>query len=315
MRIGIIGCGGIASQHVRGYQECEGVEIAAGADVDIQRAIKVAGQDHAYTSFRELLANEKLDAVSVCTPPKFHKDAVCAALEAGVAVLCEKPLAPTADEAREIVECAERTGKLLVTAFCHRFHEPVMRAREIVKSGNIGKVITLRNRFGGKIDMTEVWFSNPEISGGGTIPDTSVHSVDLFRYLVGDPIRVSAAIATADPRYKVEDCSVIMVQTRDGAIGVLEASWTSPGSANIIEVYGTDGAVIVDYSRPGVRFMIQNSGQWVEEECTQPDRFVLQARHFVDCVRTGAKPVVDGTDGLRAAEVVDAAYRFAKGES
>ncbi len=315
MRIGIIGCGGIAGQHVRGYRECEDVEITAGADVDIQRAIAVAGRDHAYASFHELLANEKLDAVSVCTPPKFHKDAVCAALEAGLAVLCEKPLAPSGDEARDMVECAERTGKLLVTAFCHRFHEPVVRTREIIKSGKIGKVIMLRNRFGAKMDMTEVWFSDPDISGGGTIPDTSVHSIDIFRYLAGSPIKVSAALATADARYNVEDCSVIMVQTRDSAIGTIEASWTSPGSANIIEVYGTDGAIVIDYSKPGLRFMVANSGQWEEEDCSGPDRFVMQARHFVDCVRNGSKPLVEGTDGLRAAEIVDAAYAFARGNA
>ena len=101
-----------------------------------------------------------------------------------------------------------------------------------------------RNRFGGKMDMTRVWFSNPEVSGGGTIPDTSIHSIDLFRYLVGNPIKVAAATAKADSRYRVEDTSLILLQTRDGAIGSIEASWSSAGSANVIEIYGTDGAVI-----------------------------------------------------------------------
>jgi predicted dehydrogenase len=310
MRIGIIGCGGIAGQHIRGYEACEDVEISAGADVDIQRAIDVAGEDHAHTSFHEMLSNEQLDAVSVCTPPKFHKDAVCAALEAGVHVLCEKPLGFHAADAREMVECAERTGKLLVTAFCHRFHEPVMHARELIRAGKIGKVTMFRNRFGGKADMTKVWFSNPEISGGGTVPDTSIHSIDLFRYLVGNPIKVSGAVATADSRYKVEDCSVIVLQTRDGAIGTIEASWTSPGSANIIEIYGTDGAIVVDYTRPNVRFLASGSSDWEEIENSQPDRFVLQAQHFVDCVRNGTKPVVDGLDGLRANEIADTVYEF-----
>jgi len=314
LKIGIIGCGGIAAQHIRGYNECDGVEIAAGADVDIERAAAVAGKEHAYTSFHEMLEKEQLDAVSVCTPPKFHKDAVCAALEAGVNVLCEKPLASSAAEAQEMVDCAKRTGKLLVTAFCHRFHEPVMHAKDIIKSGKIGKVTMFRNRFGGKADMTQVWFSNPEISGGGTVPDTSVHSIDLFRFLVGNPIKVAGAIATADARYKVEDCNVIMLQTRDGAIGTLEASWTSPGSANTVEIYGTDGAIVIDYFGAGLRYMAANSGEWQEVENSKPDRFVLQARHFVDCVSNASKPVVDGTDGLKAAEIVDAAYAFARGE-
>lgn len=310
MKIGIIGCGGIAGQHVAAYKACDDVEVVAGADVDIQRAINVAGPDHAYTSFHEMLAKEELDAVSVCTPPKFHRDAVCAALDAGLAVLCEKPLGYNAADALAMVECAERTGKLLITAFCHRFHEPVVRAKEMIRSGKIGKVIMFRNRFGGKADMTEVWFSNPEISGGGTLPDTSIHSIDLFRFLVGDPIKVAAATARADQRYKVEDCSTVLVQTRDGAIGTIEASWTSPGSMNIIEIYGTDGAIVVDYFQPGVKYMLAGSGQWEEMANEGPDRFTMQARHFVDCVRNRSKPIVDGRDGLRANEIVDAAFAF-----
>ena len=312
MKIGIIGCGGIAGQHLLGYKECEDVEIAAGVDVDLQRALNVAGADHAYTSFHEMLGKEKLDAVSVCTPPKFHKDAVCAALEAGVHVLCEKPLGFNASDAREMMDCARRTGKLLVTAFCHRFHEPVMTAKELIKAGKIGKVIMFRNRFGGKGDMTQVWFSDPAISGGGNLPDTSIHSIDLFRYLVGNPIKVAGAVATADSRYKVEDCCALMLQTRDGAIGMIEASWTSPGSANVIEIYGTDGAIVVDYHQSNVRFMVAGSGEWQEQPITKPSRFVLQAQHFVDCVRNGSKPIVDAMDGLRANEIVDAVYKFAK---
>lgn len=312
MRVGIIGCGGIAGLHVRGYQACEEVEVVAAADVDHQRAIDIAGVEHAYTSFHEMLAKERLDAVSVCTPPKFHRDAVCAALEAGIHVLCEKPLAHKVSDAREMVETADKTGKLLITAFCHRFHEPVVHAKEIISSGKIGKVTMFRNRFGGKIDMSQVWFSDPEISGGGTVLDTSIHSIDLFRYLIGDPTKVACAIATADKRYEVEDCSVILLQTRDGVIGTLEASWTSPGSANVIEIYGTDGAVVVDYSKPNVRYLTAGAHEWREIENTKPDRFVLQAHHFIDCIKNGSKPIVDGVDGLRANEIAEIAYKFSR---
>jgi len=260
-----------------------------------------------------MLEAEQLDAVSVCTPPKFHKDAVIAALEAGLHVLCEKPLAMSAAEAREMVDASARTGKLLVTAFCHWFHEPVIRAREIIRSGKIGKVTMFRSRFGGILDFAQVWFSNPEISGGGTLPDTSIHSFDLFNFLVGHPIRVAAMTAIADSRYKVEDCSAVMLQSRDGAIGVIEASWTSPGVAYVIEVYGTNGAIVVDYySKPALRYMVSNSGQWVEPDDLPPDRFVGQARHFIECVRGCKSSVTDRLDGLSAMEILEAAYASAR---
>lgn len=311
IRVGIVGCGGIASQHIRGYLACEAVEIAAAADVDVRRAVDVAGYEHAHTSFHEMLETEQLDAVSVCTPPRFHRDAVIASLEAGAHVLCEKPLAVTAEQAREMVSVAATTGKLLVTAFCHRFHEPVTRAREIVRSGRIGKVTMFRNRFGGKVDMSGVWFSNPEVAGGGCIVDTASHSIDLFRYLVGNPIKAAAGLATADSRYRVEDCGVVLLQTRDGALGTIEASWTSPGSANVIEIYGTDGAVVVDYARGSVRFLLGSSGEWIEELCPEADRFAAQARHFIECLRGRSAPIVTGEDGLKACEIAEAAYAFA----
>ncbi len=313
LRIGIIGCGGIAAEHIRGYKACEDVEIAAAADVDLERAVRVVDGKHAYCDYRDMLSRERLDAVSICTPPKFHKEQVIASLQSGASVLCEKPLALNSAEAREMVECASQTGKLLVTAFCHRFHEPIMKAKELIRAGRIGKVIMFRNRYGGKIDMTKTWFSDPEISGGGTIVDTSVHSIDLFRYLVGDAVRISAAVETADHRYKVEDCSAIMVQSANRAIGVIEASWTSPGSANVVEVYGTEGAIIIDYATGGIRFTVDNSGTWEYEPCPNADRFVEQARHFVACVRGEREPIVDGKDGWRAAEIVDAAYAFVRG--
>lgn len=314
MRIGIIGCGGIAGLHAQSYRACDGVEVAAGADVDIQRAINLAGKEHAYANFRDMLAKENLEAVSVCTPPRFHKDPVCAALESGVHVLCEKPLGFDAADARDIVDCANRTGRLLVTAFCHRFHEPVARAKELISAGKIGAVTMFRNRFGGPADMTTKWFSDPDISGGGTLPDTSIHSIDLFRYLVGDPMTVAAALNKADKRYRVEDCDVILLQTADGAIGSIEASWTSPGSMNIIEIYGTEGAIVIDYAKTSVRFFPASMGQWEERENDGADRFLMQARHFVDCVKNGSKPIVDGADGLRANEIVDACYAFNKAD-
>jgi len=317
IKVGIIGCGGIAAQHIRGYQSCEDVVIAAAVDVDKQRAVDVAGADHAYTSIADMLANEKdLDAVSVCTPPKFHKEVVCAALEAGLAVLCEKPLAMNATEGQEMVDCAKKTGKLLVTAFCHRFHEPVMVAKDLINKGEIGKVVMFRNRFGGKMDMSKTWFSNREMSGGGSIPDTSVHSIDLFRFLVGDAAKAAAAINKANPAYNnIEDCNTILLQTADGAMGTIEASWTTPGSANVIEVYGTDGAAVIDYFKPGVRYIKNNSSEWEEAANTLPDRFILQAQHFVDCVRGKREPIVTGADGLKAMQIIDAAYKFATGDS
>ncbi len=124
--------------------------------------------------------------------------------------------------------------------------------------------------------------------------------------------RQPGRLLVRNQRYRVEDCSVLLVQTRDGAIGSIEASWTSPGSANVIEIYGTDGAIVVDYAKGSMSYLLASTGQWEESVGQGANRFVEQAKHFVDCIRGGRKPIVDGRDGLRANEIVDAAFAFDK---
>jgi predicted dehydrogenase len=311
IRIGIIGCGSIANAHVQGYQTCTDAKITSVADSVGDRAQEMGSKlgAKAYSDYHEMLKNEELDGVSICTPPAFHKEIAIAALNAGVNVLCEKPLAINAAEAREMVDAAEKAGKLLVAAFCHRFHEPVMIVRSLIEKGALGKVVMFRNRFGGKVDFSGAWFSKKELAGGGTVMDTSVHSIDLFRYLVGEPNQVTAMMQTVDSRISVEDCNVIVLKTAEGAIGTIEASWATPSSANVIEVYGSDGTAIVDYSTGELRYLAAGSSEWQKPEMTKPSRFVLQARHFVDCLQGNCRPIVTGFDGLRAAEVIDAAYQ------
>ena len=151
LRIGIIGVGGIAQgAHIPGYKELgDQVKLVACADVNVERARQVAerfGIDTAYEDYREMLEKEELDAVSVCTPNKFHAPATVAALEAGCHVLCEKPPALSAAEARSMVDTAARVGKVLTFGLHYRFTTEVRAAKRLIDGGELGHIYAAQRR-------------------------------------------------------------------------------------------------------------------------------------------------------------------------
>jgi len=317
-KVGVIGCGGIGGVHLSQYAKVEGLTLTAVCDSDPAKARK-AGETYGvpfYTSHQEMLGKEALDAVDICTPPAFHYQAAIDAIATGCAVLCEKPMAVSVEEAQGMVEAAAKKGVFLMTAFCHRFHEPVVLAKQAIESGKLGKVISFRNRFSGKFEGVEkTWFSKKEIAGGGNFMDTTVHSVDLFRYLAGEVVDVVAKAKTFLPGISVEDTGVMLLEAESGTLGTLECSWLTPFTENIIEIYGDRGAAIVDYNRGGVRIRSLEDSDWVQPELTLKEwdhRFRLEIQHFADVLHEKCAPKVSGFDGLRSIEIIARAYASLK---
>jgi len=312
-RVGIIGAGGISYCHLNGYAADQRVQMVGMADLDLERAQRAAAQfgGRAYSDYVAMLEAERFDAVSICTPPAAHMPAALECISRGVRVLCEKPLAYDAAQARRMVASARERRVLLMTAFCHRFHEPVVRAKALIAGGRLGRIIMYRNRFGGMIPMEGRWFGQRAAAGGGALLDTSIHSADLFRFLVGEVAEVSAAVDTLVQQVEVEDSAAMLLRSADGAIGIIEASWSTPFGVNGIEIYGENGAAIVDYDRNLLRYRVEGMKRWRTVKPKGPDRFTLEIRHFVDCVTGESEPQVTGEDGLKAQAIIEAAYRSA----
>lgn len=314
LNVAVIGCGNMGAMHLARWSELSGARVAAVCDADAARATQAAAQFgvEAHTDWRALAHSPEIDVVDVCAPPDLHAPVAIAALDAGKHVLCEKPLARTAAEARAIVEAADRSGRKLMTAFCHRFHPPILFAKELIDNDDIGRVVMFRSRFSGAIPgLEETWFSDPTVSGGGALLDTAVHSIDLFRYLVDEVALATGRLATINPKLKVDDSATVVLQGRNGALGVVEASWSTPGGRNVVEIYGTAGACLVDYDTNQVRFKSADMPVWDTREIEGPDRFQREILHFADAVR-GLQPLMaDGRDGLRALEVIEQVYAAA----
>jgi predicted dehydrogenase len=315
-RVGVVGLGSIGRTHIASWK-ANGVTPVAFADA-VPAALEATVAEHGGKAFNDgiaLIRSGTVDIVSICTPPLFHRELAVAAAEAGIAVLCEKPLARTLEDAEAIVGAVERSGTLFSVGFCHRFEPAIETLKAMIDTGELGEVITFRNRFAGLMaNAHETWFSNPAISGGGALADTSIHSIDLFRHLVGDVAGVQAMRGTREtehgPALDVEDSGVMILRTDSGALGVIESSWRTPPGEWSVTVYGTKGTAVVDYGTGAFRFTDAH-GDTREVGVEPGSRFEREFAHFLACWRGEAKPRVTVRDGLEANRVLHMAYASA----
>jgi predicted dehydrogenase len=337
IRIGVIGLG-IGRHHIRGYRSHPNAEVTAIADLDAARLAEIGDQygiEKRYPSGEEMIAQEELDVVSIATPNKFHKPLTVAALEAGCHVLCEKPMAMNAGEAREMLAAARRAGKRLMIDFSYRFSEQSQVLKSQVDAGVLGEVYFARTlwhrrrglpRFGG-------WFGQKAISGGGPLIDLGVHRLDLALWLMGYPQPVwvmgrtynpiaSALAAEQGVDYDVEDLAVAMITLDNGATLELEASW----AAHIQErewmetrLFGTKGGLVQRNLNETYEFeaeiYLEQEGAHFDMKLHVPGRPAPHQNamyHFCDSLVHDTPHIATGEEGLLVMEILDAIYKSAE---
>ncbi|MCP8969992.1 Gfo/Idh/MocA family protein [Ectobacillus ponti] len=326
LKIGVIGCGSIAQhRHLPEYAGHSGVEIVAVCDIVQTRAEATAEKygAKAYTSYETLLAEGIVDAVSVCTPNYLHAPISIAALQAGVHVLCEKPMATSRAEAEAMIAAAKESGKKLMIAHNQRFVPSHQKARDLIASGEIGKVYSFRTAFGHpgpenwSADGKESWFFQKEKAFIGAMGDLGVHKTDLLRYVLGQEItEVGAFVETSAKSFAdVDDNAVCILKTEGGIIGTLAASWAyTAGEDNSTIIYG-EKAILRLEDNPTYSLIAQYAnGQVVKYELGkiqsneaggQNTSHVIE--HFVDCVVNDKQPLIDGEEGMKSLQVILAA--------
>ena len=311
IRVAIIGCGQIGRWHLDAYKQNKNVALVACVDTDLGRAKSFASEvgARAYSSHKEMLKNEELDGVSLCTLPCTHPDVAIDILDAGVNVLCEKPLAIRSEDARRMLKKASEKNKLLLTAFKLRFHEEVLKVKEIIDQGGLGNLLSFRIIFGGYMDMSSSWHVKKELSGGGVLMDNGPHAVDLVHYLLGDVESVSAS-AVDSKGLGVEDTVKLNFILKNGMAGTIDLSWAlyvTPGK--YLEVYGDGGAALADLA--GVTYKFNDWKEWkrADNKADEHGAFAAQIDHFVNAVRSGKTSAVDAGAGLKAQEIIENIYR------
>lgn len=333
LRIGAIGVGGISEAvHLPCWKQLPDAEIVALADIDQARLHRVGdrfGVSQVFTDFGEMLKEVSLDAVDICTPNRVHTPAVLAALEAGCHVLCEKPLAVTGQEVRQMGELADAKGLILMTGHHHRFGEPALAIRDWIDAGGLGDVYHARVRA-----LRRSWlpaapgFIDAALSGGGPCMDIGVHALDLALWFMGFPrpvrvtgsARVNFARGHAIPgqwgewdrnRFSVEDFAAGFVHFENGATLVLESSWlghqTLPEELDC-QLYGTQGGV----TWPSCAYATVHGRTFARGTLESPQRVEKplwdELRAFAQCVREATPSPVPWRQSIIAIQILEAIY-------
>jgi predicted dehydrogenase len=312
LRVAVIGCSGIGAVHLHCWANLSGARIAAVCDRKGMVAARAAGRIEgaaAFTDVGALLAAETFDVVDVCVPPAERFAAAGAALRSGAHILCETPPALTPAEADALVSLAQERERLLMPAFCHRFHPPILFAKELVDNDDLGRPTMFRCRFSGAA-LLEGDTADPPEEGEpiGVVLDTALHGIDLFRYLFGEISDITGRMARNTPGLPVEDSAALLLQSSRGAVGVVEAVRNTPAGRNMVELYGTAGACLIDYDLGTLRYTTADQPFWQTREEGGLNGFEREIAHFADAVR-GLQPlIVTGADGARAVELCHRVY-------
>ncbi|MFB5760630.1 Gfo/Idh/MocA family protein [Paenibacillus medicaginis] len=348
LRVGIIGCGGIANgKHIPSLSAQKNVELVAFCDIIEERAIesarKIGREDIAiYTDYKELLKDESIDLIHVCTPNKSHSFITIDALEAGKHVMCEKPMAKTAKEARAMLETAKRTGKKLTIGYDNRYRPDSLLLKKIAERGDLGdiyfaKAHAIRRR------AVPTWgvFLNEEEQGGGPLIDIGTHALDLTLWLM-DNYKVKSVVGNVyhklggkkdaanafgpwDPeRFTVEDSAFGFITMENGATVVLESSW----ALNTLDVdeakstlCGTEAGADM---RDGLRINGEefghlytklpelNTGGVAYFDGKSESQAARECRLWIESILSGTEPMVKPEQALVVTEVLEAIYESAR---
>ena len=329
IKIGIIGCGKITEvRHAPEYAENSNCKLTAFFDVVKDRAEAFAKQydAKAYDTIEDLLASD-VDAVSVCVANRYHAEVAIKALKAGKHVLCEKPMATTSEDCEAMVKAARDAGKFLMIGQNQRLAKAHAKAREIIQSGEMGKVITFETKFEhpgpeGWTGVKDSWFFDKKIASFGVMADLGVHKTDLIHFLTGKRVaRTSAVLATLDKKLSdgtpisVDDNAYAIYTLEDGTVGTMHVSWTNYGvEDNSTKVY-MQGGVLRMYDDPRYSLIVEKKDGTVtpyeldlltsNKEQTSGGRTstgVIDA--FINSILTNTPPEISGESAIWAMKAI-----------
>lgn len=193
IRVGLVGIGSMGNVHYKAYKNVAEAEVVAVADVRLDMAKEKVGDDavNLYTSMEEMMANEELDMIDICTPSYMHAEMSIKALGMGYHVLCEKPMSPSSKDTSAMIEAAKKSGKKFMVAHVVRFMKPYEYLKSVIDSGELGKIVHIDMRRGSTIPgkSWEDWMHDVNKSGGTPI-DLTIHDVDFAQYIFGEPNKI-----------------------------------------------------------------------------------------------------------------------------
>lgn len=328
---GIIGCGVIAPTHRDAIAGAPGAKLVACCDIVEEKAKafaeKVEGV-RAYRSLDDMLKQDDIQAVCVCTPSGLHAQHAITAMQAGKHVLCEKPMDITLERIDAMIAAAKANNVKLSGVFQRRTYPQSKKVREAVRSGKLGKLVLgdcyqkyFRSH---EYYASGAWRATWDLDGGGALMNQGVHGIDLLLYLMGDVRRLSAYARRLVRNIEVEDTAVAIVEFVNGAVGVIEGTTSvTPGYGCDIEISGDNGTIKLIGDKIGVWDVKGEEGAEAEgagDKGTAADptaglTATGHTQHVADLVQAileDREPEVPGSEARRAVEVIKAIYKSSR---
>ena len=328
VRFGLVGCGGISTQHIEAMNAVEGARLVAVSSASAARA-RTAGERWGVpwtTDLDELLARDDIDAIAVTTPSGFHAEVALAALRRGKHVLVEKPAALSVDDVDRLISEGRRQGRL-VGAILQRRFEPAVRAlREALSAGALGRIVlivgeSINHRPQSYYDSAG-WRGTRALDGG-VLMNQAIHEIDLVCWLGGPVTSIAAHVATLGHAMEAEDTATVTIRFANGTLGeIVATTCATPGIEQEVRVYGDTGHVRIlgeepaEWNVPGVpRPGPEELGAGLVPDAMSPATWgtdavghVRQYADFVEAIRVGRRPAITAEDARRSIAVVTAAY-------
>lgn len=330
-RFGIAGCGMISEWHANAIKQIDEAELAGAADIDKYRAEKFCRkfETEVFDSFEDLLQNKDIDIICICTPSGLHAQQAIAAANAGKHIVIEKPMALNLIQADEIIAACRKNRVNAAVVSQLRFSDAIKRLKVVVDGMMLGKLVM------GDIYMKYYrsqeyydrgkWRGTWDMDGGGALMNQGIHGVDLLQYIMGPVKSVFAYTRTLARKIEVEDTVASVVEFRNGALGIIQATTSIyPGYPRRLEISGDKGSIIVEEDSI-VKWDVEGSPcpegiclrHTSSSSANNPAAFgneghLLQISDMISSLKKGQNPLVNQYEGRKSIEIIDAIYKSSR---
>lgn len=292
----------MGKNHAKIYSRLPGVRLVGVADMNESLAVSIA-QNYGckpYTDYQDLM-NDNLDILSIAVPTTFHRDVALSAIQRGINLLVEKPIANTIKNADEMIEAARQKNVKLMVGHIERFNPAVSKLKELIDDGLLGNIVSISARRVGPY--------SPRIRDVGIIIDLGTHDIDIMSYLYGERVKQVYALA-GTVVHSYEDHAIITLKFHNDSSGVVDTNWLTPHKVRHLTVVGSKGIAEVNCIEQTVKIFDQ---EWVRDAKIENDEpLKLELMHFIDCVQNDKDPLVSGEAGKHALAVALAAVESAR---
>jgi len=311
LNVGVIGIGAMGKHHVRIYSELDSCKLVAISDIDENKSSTAEEQGcKFYKDYKDMLKEERLDAISICVPTKFHANVALDCIEHGVNVLVEKPIADNIEDGKRIIEAAKSKDLKLGVGHIERYNPAVKKLKEIIDKGKLGKIISIAAR--------RVGLFPPRVRDVNILIDLTVHDIDVINYLLGkNPDSMYCNVGNALVAGREDYAELFLNYDKTSAI--IQTNWITPVKIRTLNVTGTKGYAELNYVtqslvlyKTNYKRTFEDFGDFVVKfgkhskvkvKVNKEEPLKLEILDFLDCVQSDKSPIAKGEEALNALRI------------